>query len=428
MPSRSPVPPALEVYRTLIAPPEPSLTEAELIERAVALRPVLLDRQAETERLSHYPQETHEDFRRAGFYRILQPRRYGGYEFGLPVFFRVVAEIARGCPSSGWSLSLGAAHVLQVASVFEEGVQEEVFAPDGDFRAASTVVPVGVAEPDGAGHVILDGTWNYSSGSPYATHYLGHTLRAPEKPDEAPGPMALFVAPRSVWTVIDDWQGVLGLRGSGSNSIRMERARIPAAYTLDMNILDLPVEGGSVGSRLHGNPLYAGRTVSFFQGEMAAIMVGIAYAATDEYARVIAARPLLSDPERTRAELYDYQRQLGDALAAIHTAHAAVQHNAADWMETCRRNTSGEAPFTVAEDDRLALVFCTAGRLAWDAIHDLVRTAGSRYLRDGERMQRYVRDSMTWWTHIAPTMAEPLTRRVARARLGLPIDDVPLIP
>ncbi|WP_432198913.1 hypothetical protein [Streptomyces sp. bgisy027] len=41
----------------------------------------------------------------------------------------------------------------------------------------------------------------------------------------------LFVAPRAVGTVLDDRHGVLGLRGSGFNSIRMERARSPTHLT-----------------------------------------------------------------------------------------------------------------------------------------------------------------------------------------------------
>jgi len=413
----------------VIAAPEPGLTERDIIERAVALRPALLERQPETEQLTRYPQETHDDFLRAGFYRILQPRRYGGYEFGLPTFYRVVTEIARGCPSTGWALSLAAAHVLQVASLFDEKAQDEIFGDDGEFRAASTVAPVGIAQPDGEGHVVLDGTWPYSSGSPYSTHYVGQTLRAPEKEGDPPGPFVLFVAPRSVWTVLDDWQGVLGLRGSGSNSIRMDRARIPAHLTREVSLLDLPVEGGTVGSRLHGNPMYAGRAPSFFHGELAAIMTGIAHGAADEYARIVAERPLIADPTRTRSELHDYQRHLGEALGAIHTAEAALQRNAEDWMETCRRNVAGEAPFSAVEDNRLALVFLTAGRMAWDVLQGILfRTAGSRHARDGERMQRYFRDAATYWSHIGPTMAEPLHQRVGCDRLGLPSDHIPLLP
>ncbi|MFI9756991.1 acyl-CoA dehydrogenase family protein [Streptomyces sp. NPDC051963] len=412
----------------MIAAPEPGLTEHEIIERAAALRPALLERQPETERLTHYPKDTHDDFLRAGFYRMLQPRRYGGYEFALPVFYRVVTEIARGCPSTGWALSLTAAHVLQVASVFEERAQDETYGADGDFRAASTVMPVGIAQPDGDGRIVLDGTWPYSSGAPYSTHYVGQSLRAPEKPGGPPGPPVLFVAPRSVWTVLDDWYGVLGLRGTGSNSIHMEQARIPAYCTIEASLLDLPVEGGSIGSRLHGNPMYAGRAPSFFHGELAAIMIGTAYAAADEYARIVAARPLVLEPDRTRAELHDYQRLLGEALGVVHTAEAALLRTAEDWMEACQSNATGGAPFTLADDNRLALMFLNAGRMAWDVLQGILfRTAGSRHARDGERMQRYFRDAATYWTHVGPSMTEPLHRRVGCDRLGLPSDHIPLI-
>ncbi|MDO0930868.1 hypothetical protein QQY66_03960 [Streptomyces sp. DG2A-72] len=175
--------------------------------------------------------------------------------------------------------------------------------------------------------------------------------------------------------------------------------------------------------------MYAGRAPSFFHGELAAIMVGTAYAAADEYARILAARALALEPDRTRSELHDYQRHLGEALGVVHTAEAALRRTAEDWMETCRRNATGEAPFTVAEDNRLALMFLNAGRMVWDVLQGILfRTAGSRHARDGERMQRYFRDAATYWTHVGPSMAEPLYRRVGCDRLGLPSDHIPLIP
>ena len=55
--------------------PKPDLTPRRMIERAVALRPVLRARQAECEAMGRIPDETNREFVEAGFYRILQPRR-----------------------------------------------------------------------------------------------------------------------------------------------------------------------------------------------------------------------------------------------------------------------------------------------------------------------------------------------------------------
>ena len=50
----------------------------ELLSRALALRPLLLEQQAATEARTFFAPETHELFREAGFYRLLVPRTRGG--------------------------------------------------------------------------------------------------------------------------------------------------------------------------------------------------------------------------------------------------------------------------------------------------------------------------------------------------------------
>src|SRR3954467_7806105 len=102
----------------MTSPPEPDLTPQEMIDRAIALRPRLVEQQAETEERTYYSQEMHEEFLRAGFYRIYVPRRYGGYEFDMSTYMRVMLEMSRGCPSTGWCLALASAHALQIGSWF----------------------------------------------------------------------------------------------------------------------------------------------------------------------------------------------------------------------------------------------------------------------------------------------------------------------
>jgi alkylation response protein AidB-like acyl-CoA dehydrogenase len=75
--------------------PEPDLTPEAVIGRARALIPAIRDQQDEAERLGHHTPELDRQFAAAGFYRILQPRRFGGYEFGLPTFWQVMLAAAR---------------------------------------------------------------------------------------------------------------------------------------------------------------------------------------------------------------------------------------------------------------------------------------------------------------------------------------------
>jgi 3-hydroxy-9,10-secoandrosta-1,3,5(10)-triene-9,17-dione monooxygenase len=79
-----------------IAPPEPSLTPHEMIARASKMIPTLRARQVECEESGNVPEDINNELIRAGFYRIVQPRRFGGYEFDIPTFYRVRMEISRG--------------------------------------------------------------------------------------------------------------------------------------------------------------------------------------------------------------------------------------------------------------------------------------------------------------------------------------------
>jgi 3-hydroxy-9,10-secoandrosta-1,3,5(10)-triene-9,17-dione monooxygenase len=320
------------------------------------MRDSLLEQQAATEERTFYSEETHRAFTEAGFYRILQPRRYGGYEFDLPTYFRVIMEIARGCPSTGWCLCLAGAHVLQVSSMYSEQAQRELFGPDGHFACASFGFPVGVAEAKDGGYVI-DGTFPYASGIPYSTHFMGQTLLHPEDPTD---PGLMFVIGADQFTRLNDWGGVLGMVGSGSHSIRIDKAWIPEHHTARVIMVDLPVEGGTLGSELHGNPMYAGRTLGFFHGEFGAITVGIAKAALDEYQRIITSKPFAWNPTIKRYELEHYQRYVGEAIAEISTAEAAVIQGAEQWMELARQNVEEGRPFAAQDDARLEALQATA--------------------------------------------------------------------
>jgi 3-hydroxy-9,10-secoandrosta-1,3,5(10)-triene-9,17-dione monooxygenase len=80
----------------------------------------------------------HEAFRDAGFYRLHVPRRYGGLEQSITAFYRVIMSVSRGCPSTGWMLSLGAGHAQQAAAFFPQEAQYEFFGGAEEFVASAS--------------------------------------------------------------------------------------------------------------------------------------------------------------------------------------------------------------------------------------------------------------------------------------------------
>jgi alkylation response protein AidB-like acyl-CoA dehydrogenase len=395
-----------------------TVTPELLVARAAALRPELVRRQAEVEELTTYSEEMHRAFEGAGFYRMYVPHRYDGLEVDVPTFVRVAIELARGCVSTAWCMCLAANHALQVGSWFGEELQDEVFG-GGDFRAASVAAPTVKATADGDGWR-LDGTVAYCSGIPHSTYYLGQAILPGEAAPGVPR-VGLFVAPRAAFTIVDDWGATLGLKGSGSNSIRFDGARIPGYAMLeDANMVDMRVEAGTPGAALHGNPMYGGRGLTIFTLTLAAIVVGGGYNALDEYADWVKTKQTYLPPFQPRIDDPDFQRWYGAAFVKVQTAEAAVLRCAEEHMELCRAAAAGERAYTFAEDARLAAIAREAMVQVWEAVEEhLHRTIGSSAAKRGERFERVFRDLAMTAGHRNTSFREGFWRQIGAMQLGL---------
>ncbi|OQO92582.1 acyl-CoA dehydrogenase [Saccharomonospora piscinae] len=394
--------------------PAGELTPAQAVERAEAIAAELVGRQAETERRTYYAPDIHDRFVDAGLYRLLVPRRYGGHELGADTFARVCMAIARGCPSSGWMYLFGAAHALVVATLFDERAQRELFA-GGDFVCPATVAPSGSAtRVDGGWR--LNGTWRYCSGSPYATHFLGHTMVQRDGAAE-PTPM-MFVLPRESWRLEDDWGAQLGLRGSGSHGITVVDAHVPDHLTYDGLLAQVDPTGDLPGRALHAGPEYGGGPLSFMLLELGILAVGMARGALDAYEELMRARTTSFWPIVPRTEDPDYQFRYGEAAGMIAAGEAAVLDAVRQWHELSAR---GPAAITRERELRLALIGREAVRLCWRAVEgQLFPTAGSSSVRSGERIERVWRDMSMLHSHagLGTFLAGMANRELAQAHFS----------
>jgi 3-hydroxy-9,10-secoandrosta-1,3,5(10)-triene-9,17-dione monooxygenase len=400
------------------AVPEPDLTPDQLVARAVALRPELIERQADAEQRTYYSDEMHQKFLDAGFYRTYVPRRFGGYEFDVRTMTRIQLELARGDMSTAWCMGLASNHALQVASWFGEEAQVEALG-DGNFRAASVAAPTVMATPVDGGWE-LNGTIAYCSGIPYSNWYMGQAIMPGKQANGEPRVM-LFIAPESEWEMLNDWGDQLGLRGSGSQSIRFEGGRLASHLVLeDTAMIDVDPSNGTPGLALHGNPLYCGRALCVFTMSVAGLVVGGAYNALDEYETWLRNKTTPLPPIVKRTQDPDFQRWYGSALAKISTAEAALMNCADRHMELCRLQASGERPYTWEDDLHLSTIAREAIIQAWEAVeNDLYRTIGSSAAKSGQRFERLYRDLSMAAGHRNTMMRDPLVRQLAQLRLGV---------
>lgn len=94
----------------------------------------VLSEAEETQRNARHSEELHQRFLQAGFYHLTRPRTWGGYEFSLPDFLRVMREIARADMGTAWCLTLASGHNLQVASYWGGARAEAAVPPESTSR------------------------------------------------------------------------------------------------------------------------------------------------------------------------------------------------------------------------------------------------------------------------------------------------------
>lgn len=379
----------------------PGATPKQLIDKAIELRPLLRDSQAETEQRGYYAEEIRDEFNDAGFYAAIQPKTFGGLEFAVEDYYRLIIEIARGCPSTGWCYALGTGKTMMISSFYPESVQREIHERVGVVHGAygpgrSSATPV-------EGGYIVNGSFQYCSGVPYSNYLLGTAPVNDGNTDKRVSTWAAgrvsnlieFAIPRGSYEIQDDWGGgrTLGLGGSGSFGVKVTDVFVPSEFTMpDVGHLRDPMrdpESGTVGTRLHGNPMYLGHLEWFLTGEITCVQVGAAQAMIDEVETLM----------RTRAGVHglygnspETQAEYGEAVKLVDGAEAILIRGAQYGAELQQRWAETHVLPDPKELWKIANMFQLANRMCWDAGLILFRQVGTTPLKMGERVNRYFRD------------------------------------
>lgn len=366
-------------------------TPADMLARARDLRPALRVAQAECEDIGQVVPEIAQTLIDNGFFRMVLPRRFGGYEFDVPSFFEVVMELARGCAETGWVVSLVGGHPILVAR-YPEQTQVEVFGADGDFRCPGALTPIGTAVAVEGGYRISH-AWVSASGCDLGTHFMG-LARVDGKPQ-----LVQLLIDIADCTIVDDWH-VMGMRGTGSKRVEVKDIFVPRARSLEVAGMERGAEPLGDKDRVHDNPLYWGPTGPFLIAEAAAVAVGAARGALDIFEDVLRTRKSTLPPHAERCHDPVAQQQYGNALALVSTASAALLHMGAEYMDRATARKERGEPFEPAVILRMTLVLQRAVQMAWDATDLVYRAAGtSASAKAGTPIGRFMRNLAVLRTH-----------------------------
>jgi len=383
----------------------------DILAQATELRPMLRARAQRTEEERRVSDETTQAFHRAGFFRLMQPARYGGYEYGFTAFVDIISELGRACTSSAWGCSLGAVHQWLLGT-FPAEAQEDVWGANPRAIICVSYAPVVKAEKVAGGYVV-EGKWLWSSNVDNSQWAILGVQLPPD--DDNPNPHAGFLlAPRSDWEIEDNWF-VAGQAGTGSKAVVMtQRTFIPSHRKLTFAQAS---SNNPPGAAVNKNPLYRIPFLSAVPVCLVSPLLGAAQGAVDEFITMAGSRVTRGAVAGGGNKLCDFfpvQSRLAEASASIDAARLLIYRDTAD-VEQIAMN--GEV-INVEQRLRNRRDHAFDAKLSRDAVEAIFASVGGAGLALDQPIQRMWRDANAISRHISLNW-DAVSSMVGQYLLGL---------
>lgn len=386
----------------------------DLRQRAADLAPTLRARAAEAETLRRLPDESIQDLRKAGLFKLMLPKRVGGHQASLHQFIDVVSEVARGCGSTGWVVGVVNAHNW-LLGLFPTQAQDDVFTVQPDAIISAVIGPRGKATQVPGGYRV-NGFWPFCSGSPAASWVMlgAEVLDANGQPCDAGD----FLIPVADIDVKNDWD-VTGLRASGSNSVVAKDVFVPAHRYLSIG---QAIGGVNPGAAHHGSSkLYTSAIVPVLALGIVPAALGIAQGALESFKQRLPGKVVSYTLGEIQQEMPATHMQVGMAASKIDAARL-IMHDVAEKIGAAA--DSGVA-MALEERARCRMQCAFSVRLCLEATEILFLASGGSGLAVGSPIQRASRDVHAINMH-GLLCLETNTEMFGRVLLGLP-QNTPLI-
>jgi 3-hydroxy-9,10-secoandrosta-1,3,5(10)-triene-9,17-dione monooxygenase len=368
---------------------EPGAQTQALTDSARALIPALKERSAQAVADCRLPDQTIRDMQDAGFFRVFQPKRYGGFELDPQAFFDIQMTLAEGCMSTAWVYGVIGVHPFQL-SLFDPKAQEDVWGRNAQTLVASSYQPVGKVERLEGGFQ-LTGRWGFSSGCEHCDWVLLGSLIPPATPGDPPE-MRTFLVPRSDYRIVRDWT-VFGLQATGSHGIVVDKAFVPEHRT--HRAID-GFAGTNPGYAINVSPLYKLPWAQVFVRAVSSAAIGALQGGLDAF-KAIAAKRVSTNTGRASKMDPAVLNAAARTQSAVYEMKTVLAHNFDAMLKRVR--AGGEIPL----EDRVRFRFESAQvvRRCADLCDELMPLLGGRAIYMDSPIVRYWLDINAARAHVA---------------------------
>ncbi len=218
---------------------------------------------AELDKTARWPTEIVLRMAELGFLGLAIPAEYGGAGLDNVSYALVMEEVSRACASSGVIMSVN--NSLFCDPLYKFGTdwqKEEILSPTAQGKilgAFGLTEPASgsdartmktVAERQGDGSFLLNGSKNFITCGPHAEHIIVFAISTPHP--EKPRHTALLVKKDMPGFVVASHDEKMGIRAAHSSTIFFENVKVPKEYVLGeegnaFKIAMTTLDGGRIG-------------------------------------------------------------------------------------------------------------------------------------------------------------------------------------
>jgi alkylation response protein AidB-like acyl-CoA dehydrogenase len=359
--------------------PDLDMSPAACLARARALIPLLRGAADRIDAANALPSDVLDAMFGAKLFKLLLPKSLGGAELTPVAYVQCIEAVAEGDASAAWCMNQGSGCSMASAYLSHD-IARTVWGGPRDVLAWGQGPGAKAVRATGGWRVT--GSWTFASGSRHAT-WLGAMCPSFEadgtpciRPDGKPWERTLLF-PRNLAKIDDVW-GVLGLRGTGSDTYTVTDFFVDDAHCITREYAPERVEDGT---------LYKFQAMQLYAGGFSSVALGVARAMLDAFIALAKTKSQAWSSEKMR-DNHAIQHVIGYWDAAWKAAraglHAALR---AAWDDV---SATGE----LSLDHKIAIRQATtfAIHTARDLCHHVYHEAGSTAIFNNQPFERRLRD------------------------------------
>ncbi len=388
-------------------PRERAAKRQALLAEVERIAPVLRASGAKSEELATLAPEAVTALREAGLFQLKLPAVTGGAEADPVTEMMVLEALAYHDFTSAWCTMVGATGVASLGAFLSQAGLDRVFGSGRIPTASISFFPAGRATRSKGGYR-LSGRWRFNSGIRHAEWVIGGTIVKGTEKENGGRPVVMFaVIPASDVTLYDNWNDVVGLKGTGSCDCSVENYELPEHLSFVWDLLKpKPRRGG---------PSYLLPPFSYVAKEHGSVAIGAARRALDELINIATTtRGTFRSSKLDERQVV--HRQIAEADLKIRAARALMHER---YDQLYEKVSAGEpAEGSDIADVRAICVHATdvAISVATTAFH----FAGNTGLHHPHVLGRLLRDLNAAGLH--QVMSDTAYENHGKFRLGIPAD------